>query len=77
VVDHDPNILDDNDHALRTHLYRTAQRFFLDTHRYDAFLTIRGPKLNRSAVGSLEGLVLSINESIAPSVVLSSAGVSG
>jgi alpha-N-arabinofuranosidase len=29
-----PDILDDNDHALRTHFYRTAQQF-LDVHRFD------------------------------------------
>jgi hypothetical protein len=31
-----PDILDDNDHTLHTHFYRTAQQFFVDTHRYDA-----------------------------------------
>jgi alpha-L-arabinofuranosidase len=32
-----PDILDDNDHALRTHFYRTAQQFFVDVHRYDTY----------------------------------------
>ncbi len=32
-----PDILDDNDHALHTHFYRTAQQFFVDTHRYDTY----------------------------------------
>jgi alpha-L-arabinofuranosidase len=32
-----PDILDDNDHALHTHFYRTAQQFFVDTHRYDSY----------------------------------------
>jgi alpha-N-arabinofuranosidase len=32
-----PDILDDNDHALRTHFYRTAQQFFVDAHRYDNY----------------------------------------
>jgi alpha-N-arabinofuranosidase len=32
-----PDILDDNDHALQTHFYRTAQQFFVDTHRYDSY----------------------------------------
>ncbi len=32
-----PDILDDNDHALRTHFYRTAQQFFVDVHRYDGY----------------------------------------
>jgi alpha-N-arabinofuranosidase len=32
-----PDILDDNDHALGTHFYRTAQQFFVDTHRYDNY----------------------------------------
>jgi len=32
-----PDILDDNDHALHTHFYRTAQQFFVDAHRYDTY----------------------------------------
>jgi alpha-N-arabinofuranosidase len=32
-----PDILDDNDHALHTHFYRTAQQFFVDVHRYDTY----------------------------------------
>jgi alpha-N-arabinofuranosidase len=32
-----PDILDDNDRALHTHFYRTAQQFFVDTHRYDSY----------------------------------------
>jgi alpha-L-arabinofuranosidase len=32
-----PDILDDNDHALHTHFYRTAQQFFVDVHRYDSY----------------------------------------
>ena len=32
-----PDILDDNDHALHTHFYRTAQQFFQDVHRYDTY----------------------------------------
>ena len=32
-----PDILDDNDHQLHTHFYRTAQQFFEDTHRYDNY----------------------------------------
>jgi alpha-N-arabinofuranosidase len=32
-----PDILDDNDHALHTHFYRTAQQFFQDVHRYDSY----------------------------------------
>ncbi len=32
-----PDILDDNDHVLHTHFYRTAQQFFVDTHRYDSY----------------------------------------
>lgn len=39
-----PDILDDNDHALQTHFYRTAQQFFLDTHRYDTY-DRKGPKI--------------------------------
>ena len=32
-----PDILDDNDHSLHTHFYRTAQQFFQDVHRYDTY----------------------------------------
>ncbi len=32
-----PDILDDNDHALHTHFYRTEQQFFQDVHRYDTY----------------------------------------
>ncbi|HZL51017.1 MAG TPA: alpha-L-arabinofuranosidase C-terminal domain-containing protein [Terracidiphilus sp.] len=32
-----PDILDDNDHSLNTHFYRTAQQFFQDVHRYDTY----------------------------------------
>jgi alpha-L-arabinofuranosidase len=32
-----PDVLDDNDHALRTHFYRTAQQFFVDAHHYDNY----------------------------------------
>ena len=39
-----PDILDDNDHALHTHFYRTAQQFFEDTHRYDTY-DRNGPKI--------------------------------
>ncbi len=39
-----PDILDDNDHALHTHFYRTAQQFFVDTHRYDSY-DRNGPKI--------------------------------
>jgi len=39
-----PDILDDNDHALHTHFYRTAQQFFVDTHRYDSY-DRHGPKI--------------------------------
>ncbi len=39
-----PDILDDNDHALHTHFYRTAQQFFLDVHRYDTY-DRSGPKI--------------------------------
>ncbi|WP_263382264.1 alpha-L-arabinofuranosidase C-terminal domain-containing protein [Granulicella arctica] len=39
-----PDILDDNDHTLRTHFYRTAQQFFVDTHRYDTY-DRNGPKI--------------------------------
>jgi alpha-N-arabinofuranosidase len=39
-----PDILDDNDHALHTHFYRTAQQFFQDVHRYDTY-DRSGPKI--------------------------------
>lgn len=39
-----PDILDDNDHALHTHFYRTAQQFFQDVHRYDHY-DRSGPKI--------------------------------
>jgi alpha-N-arabinofuranosidase len=39
-----PDILDDNDHTLHTHFYRTAQQFFVDTHRYDSY-DRTGPKI--------------------------------
>jgi alpha-L-arabinofuranosidase len=39
-----PDILDDNDHNLRTHFYRAAQQFFVDTHHYDAY-DRSGPKI--------------------------------
>lgn len=39
-----PDILDDNDHELHTHFYRTAQQFFVDVHRYDTF-DRNGPKI--------------------------------
>ena len=39
-----PDILDDNDHALHTHFYRTAQQFFVDTHHYDTY-DRNGPKI--------------------------------
>jgi alpha-N-arabinofuranosidase len=39
-----PDILDDNDHALHTHFYRTAQQFFVDTNRYDRY-DRNGPKI--------------------------------
>jgi alpha-N-arabinofuranosidase len=39
-----PDIVDDNDHALHTHFYRTAQQFFVDTHRYDSY-DRNGPKI--------------------------------
>ncbi len=39
-----PDILDDNDHALHTHFYRTAQQFFEDVHRYDTY-DRGGPKI--------------------------------
>ena len=39
-----PDILDDNDHSLHTHFYRTAQQFFHDVHRYDTY-DRSGPKI--------------------------------
>ena len=39
-----PDILDDNDHTLHTHFYRTAQQFFVDTHHYDSY-DRNGPKI--------------------------------
>ncbi len=39
-----PDILDDNDHALHTHFYRTAQQFYQDVHRYDSY-DRSGPKI--------------------------------
>jgi alpha-L-arabinofuranosidase len=39
-----PDILDDNDHSLHTHFYRSAQQFFVDTHHYDAY-DRSGPKI--------------------------------
>jgi len=39
-----PDILDDNDHALHTHFYRTAQQFFQDVHHYDHY-DRSGPKI--------------------------------
>jgi alpha-N-arabinofuranosidase len=39
-----PDILDDNDRAQHTHFYRTAARFFEDTHRYDSYPRT-GPKI--------------------------------
>jgi alpha-N-arabinofuranosidase len=39
-----PDILDDNDHSLHTHFYRTAQQFFEDVHRYDHY-DRSGPKI--------------------------------
>ena len=39
-----PDILDDNDHTLHTHFYRTAQQFFEDVHRYDHY-DRSGPKI--------------------------------
>ncbi len=39
-----PDILDDNDHALHTHFYRTAQQFFTDVHHYDNY-DRSGPKI--------------------------------
>ncbi len=39
-----PDILDDNDHTLHTHFYRTAQQFFQDVHHYDAY-DRNGPKI--------------------------------
>ena len=42
-----PDILDDNDHSLHTHFYRTAQQFFEDAHHYDNY--------DRSGPGILVG----------------------
>ena len=39
-----PDILDDNDHTLHTHFYRTAQQFFQDGHHYDTY-DRNGPKI--------------------------------
>jgi alpha-N-arabinofuranosidase len=39
-----PDILDDNDHSLHTHFYRTAQQFYQDVHRYDGY-DRSGPKI--------------------------------
>jgi alpha-N-arabinofuranosidase len=39
-----PDILDDNDHTLHTHFYRTAQQFFQDVHHYDTY-DRSGPKI--------------------------------
>ncbi|HKO10743.1 MAG TPA: alpha-L-arabinofuranosidase C-terminal domain-containing protein [Acidobacteriaceae bacterium] len=39
-----PDILDDNDHTLHTHFYRTAQQFFEDVHHYDRY-DRSGPKI--------------------------------
>ena len=39
-----PDILDDNDHKLHTHFYRTAQQFFEDVHHYDTY-DRNGPKI--------------------------------
>jgi alpha-N-arabinofuranosidase len=39
-----PDILDDNDHSLHTHFYRTAQQFFQDVHHYDKY-DRNGPKI--------------------------------
>ncbi|HEX4284808.1 MAG TPA: alpha-L-arabinofuranosidase C-terminal domain-containing protein [Terracidiphilus sp.] len=39
-----PDILDDNDHSLHTHFYRTAQQFYQDVHRYDSY-DRTGPKI--------------------------------
>jgi alpha-N-arabinofuranosidase len=39
-----PDILDDNDHSLHTHFYRTAQQFYQDVHRYDSY-DRSGPKI--------------------------------
>jgi alpha-N-arabinofuranosidase len=39
-----PDILDDNDHSLGTHFYRTAQQFYQDVHRYDSY-DRSGPKI--------------------------------
>lgn len=39
-----PDVLDDNDHTLHTHFYRTAQQFFQDVHHYDHY-DRSGPKI--------------------------------
>ncbi|HEX8713427.1 MAG TPA: alpha-L-arabinofuranosidase C-terminal domain-containing protein [Terracidiphilus sp.] len=39
-----PDVLDDNDHTLHTHFYRTAQQFFQDAHHYDNY-DRSGPKI--------------------------------
>lgn len=39
-----PDVLDDNDHTLHTHFYRTAQQFFTDVHHYDDY-DRNGPKI--------------------------------
>jgi alpha-N-arabinofuranosidase len=39
-----PDILDDNDHSLHTHFYRTAQQFYQDVHHYDTY-DRSGPKI--------------------------------
>jgi alpha-N-arabinofuranosidase len=39
-----PDILDDNDHTLHTHFYRTAQQFYQDVHHYDQY-DRSGPKI--------------------------------
>ena len=39
-----PDVLDDNDHTLHTHFYRTAQQFFQDVHHYDNY-DRSGPKI--------------------------------
>ncbi len=39
-----PDILDDNDHSLHTHFYRTAQQFYQDVHHYDTY-DRNGPKI--------------------------------
>jgi alpha-N-arabinofuranosidase len=39
-----PDVLDDNDHTLHTHFYRTTQQFFQDAHHYDDY-DRSGPKI--------------------------------